>query len=62
MKIEVIGPGRPFCKTLSKGVSENGIAAEIEHVTDQRAVFARLPRRICVLIGSKACDDTPRRE
>ncbi|HQP29865.1 MAG TPA: thioredoxin family protein [Deltaproteobacteria bacterium] len=48
MKIEVIGPGCPFRKTLSKRVnevvSENGIVAEIEHVTDLKICLKYIPR------------------
>lgn len=48
MKIEVIGPGCPFCKALSRRVievvRENGIIADIEHVTDLKTCLKYIPR------------------
>lgn len=47
-KIEIIGPGCPFCKTLYKRVEEvvkeNGIEAEIVHVKDFSAFIKYFPR------------------
>ncbi len=38
MNIEVVGPGCPFCRKLyqrtQEAVAENGIDAEVKHVTD----------------------------
>jgi small redox-active disulfide protein 2 len=52
MKIEIIGPGCPFCRTLYKRVEEvvreNAIDAEIAHVKDF-AVFIRYFPRTPVL-------------
>lgn len=47
MLIEVIGPGCPFCRTLYKRVkevvSEKGIEADVEHVTQLRVVMRHFP-------------------
>jgi small redox-active disulfide protein 2 len=43
MKIEVIGPGCPFCKTLYKRVKEvveeNQLSADLQHLTDFKLVM-----------------------
>lgn len=48
MKIEVIGPGCPFCKRLYKRVREvaeaEQIEAEILHVKDLRTALKYFPR------------------
>ena len=45
--IEVIGPGCPFCKRLSKLVrevsTEQGIDADIVHVTDLKTFLRHIP-------------------
>ncbi len=47
MMIEVIGPGCPFCRKLHKRVrevvAEQGMEAEIVHVTDLMAVLKHIP-------------------
>ena len=57
MKIEVIGPGCPFCKTLSKRVnevvSENGIVAEIEHETDLKTCLKYIPRTPVLVVDGQ---------
>ena len=44
MKIQILGTGCPKCKTLTanaeKAVAEMGIQAEIEKVTDIKAIMA----------------------
>jgi len=44
MKIQILGTGCPKCKTLTanaeKAVAELGIQAEIEEVTDIKAIMA----------------------
>lgn len=45
--IEIIGPGCPFCKILSKRVnevvSEKGMDADVVHVTQLRIVMKHFP-------------------
>ncbi len=45
--IEVIGPGCPFCRTLYRrvleAVEEQGIEAEVTHVTDFKTVLRYVP-------------------
>lgn len=45
--IEVIGPGCPFCRALYKRVkevvSEKGIDADVEHVTQLKIVMKYFP-------------------
>lgn len=57
MKIEIIGPGCPFCKSLSKRVGEvvreNGIAAEVEHVTDLKTCLKYIPRTPVLIVDGQ---------
>jgi len=47
MKIEVMGPGCPFCKILYKRtkevVKENNMDAEVEHVTGFKSFLKYFP-------------------
>ncbi len=47
IRIEVIGPGCPFCRKLHKRVrevlAEQGMEAEIVHVTDLMTVLKHIP-------------------
>ncbi|MFO7557812.1 MAG: thioredoxin family protein [Desulfobacterales bacterium] len=47
MKIEVIGPGCPFCRTLRKRVKEvvqeSKISADVQHVTDFKSWIRYFP-------------------
>jgi small redox-active disulfide protein 2 len=47
MLIEVLGPGCPFCKTLYRRVrevvNENGMDADVEHVTQLKIVMGHFP-------------------
>ena len=48
MLIEVIGPGCPFCRRLlqrvKEAVEENGIRAQVEHISDLRTALKYFPR------------------
>jgi small redox-active disulfide protein 2 len=47
IKIEIIGPGCPFCKKLFKNVSEvvaeKGIHSEVTHITEFKQVIRFIP-------------------
>jgi small redox-active disulfide protein 2 len=57
MKIEVIGPGCPFCRTLYKRVKEvveeKGIQAEVAHTKDLRTVIKYFPRTPVLLVDGR---------
>jgi len=57
MKIEVIGPGCPFCKTLYKRVSEvvreNAIDAEVEHVSDLKTCLKYMPKTPVLVVDGQ---------
>jgi len=54
MKIDVIGPGCPFCRRLYKRVKEvveeKGSEAQVEHVTDLRTALRYFPRTPVLLV------------
>jgi small redox-active disulfide protein 2 len=53
-EIEVIGPGCPFCRKLyqrtQEVVAENGIDAEVRHVTDLKTAMKYFPMTPVLLI------------
>ena len=57
MKIEVIGPGCPFCRRLHRRVEEvireKGVEAEVQHVTDLRTALKYLPRTPVLLVDGR---------
>lgn len=57
MKIEVIGPGCPFCKRLYKRVrevaEEERIEAEILHVKDLRTALKYFPHTPVLIAGGR---------
>jgi len=57
MKIEVIGPGCPFCRRLCKRVKEvveeTGAAAQVEHVTDLRTALKYFPRTPVLIVDGR---------
>jgi len=57
MKIDVIGPGCPFCRRLYKRVTEvveeKGTPAEVEHVTDLRTALKYFPRTPVLLVDGQ---------
>jgi len=57
MKIDVIGPGCPFCRRLYKRVKEvleeRGAEAEVEHVTDLRTALKYFPRTPVLLVDGR---------
>jgi hydrogenase maturation factor len=54
MKIEVVGPGCPFCKTLfgrvNAVVNENHLSADVTHVTDFKSWIRYIPRTPVLLV------------
>lgn len=57
MKIEVIGPGCPFCRSLCRRVEEvvreKGVEAEVLHVTDLRSALKYFPRTPVLLVDGR---------
>ncbi len=57
MKIEVIGPGCPFCKTLYKRVNEvvkeNNIDAEVTHLTDFQSWIKHFPMTPALIVDGE---------
>ncbi len=57
MKIEVIGPGCPFCKILCKRtkevVKENNIDAEVLHVTDFKSFLKYFPMTPVLIVDGE---------
>ena len=57
MKIEVIGPGCPFCKTLCKRVKEvvkeNNISADVEHLTDFKSWIKHFPMTPVLIVDGE---------
>jgi small redox-active disulfide protein 2 len=54
MNIEVVGPGCPFCRKLyqrtQEAVAENGIDAEVKHVTDLKTTMKYVPMTPVLLV------------
>jgi small redox-active disulfide protein 2 len=57
MKIEVIGPGCPFCRRLHRRVEEvvreEGVGAEVLHVTDLSTALKYFPRTPVLLVDGR---------
>ena len=57
MKIEVIGPGCPFCRTLYKrvkeAVAENNITADVTHVTDFKSFMKYFPMTPVMIVDGE---------
>jgi len=57
IKIEIIGPGCPFCKKLTKdvneAVAEQGIHAEVTHITEFKQVIRFIPFTPVLRINGK---------
>ena len=57
MKIDVIGPGCPFCRRLYKRVKEvveeKGAEAQVEHITDLRTALRYFPRTPVLLVDGR---------
>lgn len=57
MKIEVIGPGCPFCKTLFKRVNEvvqeNDVTADVQHLTNFKAWIKHFPMTPVLIVDSE---------
>ena len=57
MKIEVIGPGCPFCKILYKRtkevVKENNMDAEVFHVTDFKLFLKYFPMTPVLIVDGE---------
>ena len=57
MKIEVIGPGCPFCKTLRKRVNEvmeeNDMAADVEHLTNFESWIKHFPMTPVLIVDGE---------
>ena len=57
MKIEVIGPGCPFCRRLCRRVEEvvreKAVKAEVVHVTDLRSALKYFPRTPVLLVDGR---------
>jgi len=55
--IEVIGPGCPFCRKLyqrtQEVVAENGIDAEVRHVTDLKTAMKYFPMTPVLLVDGQ---------
>ena len=56
-KIEVIGPGCPFCRRLYRRVEEvvrgKGVEAQVLHVTDLRTALQYFPRTPVLLVDGR---------
>ncbi len=56
-KIEIIGPGCPFCKTLYKRVeevvNETGLDAQIEHIKDFSTFIRYFPRTPVLIVDGQ---------
>ena len=57
MKIEVIGPGCPFCKILYKRVNEvvkeKKISADVQHVTDFKSFMKYFPMTPVLIVDGE---------
>lgn len=57
MRIEVIGPGCPFCKKLyrrvNEAVQERGIDADVQHITDWRTSLRHFPRTPVLIVDGE---------
>jgi small redox-active disulfide protein 2 len=57
MKIEVIGPGCPFCRKLYQRVrevvDERGIEADVKHVTDLKTAMRYFPMTPVLLVDGR---------
>ena len=57
MKIEVIGPGCPFCRKLyqrvQEVVDERGIEADVKHVTDLKTAMRYFPMTPVLLVDGR---------
>ena len=57
MKIEVIGPGCPFCKILYKRVNEvvkeKKISADVKHVTDFKSFMKYFPMTPVLIVDGE---------
>ena len=57
MKIEVIGPGCPFCKILYKRVNEvvkeKNISADVKHVTDFKSFMKYFPMTPVLIVDGE---------
>ena len=57
MKIEIIGPGCPFCRRLYRRVEEvvreKRVEAEVQHVTDLRTSLKYLLRTPVLLVDGR---------
>ena len=57
MKIEVIGPGCPFCRRLYRRVEEvvreKGVDAQVLHTTDLRTALQYFPRTPVLLVEGR---------
>lgn len=57
MKIEVIGPGCWFCKTLFKRVNEvvqeNGTSADVQHLTNFKAWIKHFPMTPVLIVDGE---------
>jgi len=57
MKIEVIGPGCPFCKILYKRVNEvvkeKNISADVQHVTDFKSFMKYFPMTPVLIVDGE---------
>ena len=57
MKIEVIGPGCPFCKILYKRVNEvvkeHELSADVRHVTDFKSFMKYFPMTPVLIVDGE---------
>ncbi|MDZ7832039.1 MAG: thioredoxin family protein [Desulfobacterales bacterium] len=57
MKIDVIGPGCPFCKTLYKRVNEvmeeNNMEADVEHLTNFKSWIKHFPMTPVLIVDGE---------
>jgi small redox-active disulfide protein 2 len=57
MKVEIIGPGCPFCKKLyrrvNEAVQERGFDADVQHITDWRTSLRYFPRTPVLIVDGE---------